>query len=82
VNQALLSVAIEEIARAGIRAGISMLPILPGLRDVRGNLAAVRWAASHSGRADLFDKHLHHEPVHRRLASLPKQGTRARASDE
>ena len=41
----------EEIAKAGILTGISMMPILPGLCDTRENLeAAIRCTANHGGR--------------------------------
>jgi len=43
--------AMEQIAKAGILTGISMMPILPGLCDTDENLeATVRWTANHGGR--------------------------------
>jgi DNA repair photolyase len=43
--------ATEQIAKAGILTGISMMPILPGLCDTDENLeATVRWTAEHGGR--------------------------------
>jgi DNA repair photolyase len=43
--------AMEQIARAGILSGISMMPILPGLCDTDENLeATVRWTAEHGGK--------------------------------
>jgi len=43
--------AMEQIAKAGILTGISMMPILPGLCDTDENLeATVRWTAEHGGR--------------------------------
>jgi hypothetical protein len=42
--------AMEQIAKAGIMTGISMMPILPGLCDTDENLeATVRWTAEHGG---------------------------------
>jgi DNA repair photolyase len=42
--------AMEQIARAGILTGTSMMPILPGLCDTDENLeATVRWTANHGG---------------------------------
>jgi DNA repair photolyase len=41
----------EQIAKAGILTGISMMPILPGLCDTDENLeATVHWTAEHSGQ--------------------------------
>ncbi|MBN1813970.1 MAG: hypothetical protein JXA14_19190 [Anaerolineae bacterium] len=41
----------EQIARAGILTGISMMPILPGLCDTDENLeATIRATANHGGR--------------------------------
>ncbi|RPJ19038.1 MAG: hypothetical protein EHM35_21185 [Planctomycetaceae bacterium] len=43
--------AMEQIAKAGILTGISMMPILPGLCDTDENLeATVRWTAEHGGQ--------------------------------
>ena len=43
--------AMEQIARAGILTGISMMPILPGLCDDEASLEqVVRWTANHGGR--------------------------------
>jgi DNA repair photolyase len=43
--------AMEQIARAGILTGISMMPILPGLCDTDENLeATVRWTSEHGGK--------------------------------
>jgi DNA repair photolyase len=43
--------AMEQIAKAGILTGISMMPILPGLCDTDENLeATVRSTADHGGR--------------------------------
>jgi DNA repair photolyase len=43
--------AMEQVARAGILTGISMMPILPGLCDTDENLeATVRWTADHGGQ--------------------------------
>jgi len=43
--------AMEQIAKAGILTGISMMPILPGLCDSDENLeATVRWTAEHGGK--------------------------------
>lgn len=43
--------AMEQIARAGILTGISMMPILPGLCDTDENLeATIRCTANHGGR--------------------------------
>jgi len=43
--------AMEQIAKAGILTGISMMPILPGLCDTDGNLeATLRWTANHGGK--------------------------------
>ncbi len=43
--------AMEQIAKAGILTGTSMMPILPGLCDTDENLeATVRWTAEHGGR--------------------------------
>ena len=43
--------AMEQIAKAGILTGISMMPILPGLCDTDENLeATVRWTANHGGK--------------------------------
>jgi DNA repair photolyase len=43
--------AMEQVARAGILTGISMMPILPGLCDTDENLeATIRWTAEHGGR--------------------------------
>jgi DNA repair photolyase len=43
--------AMEQIAKAGILTGISMMPILPGLCDSDENLkATVRWTANHGGQ--------------------------------
>jgi len=43
--------AMEQIAKAGILTGISMMPILPGLCDTDENLeATIRCTANHGGR--------------------------------
>jgi len=43
--------AMEQIAKAGILTGISMMPILPGLCDIDENLEAIiRCTANHGGR--------------------------------
>ena len=43
--------AMEQVARAGILTGISMMPILPGLCDTDENLeATIRCTAQHGGR--------------------------------
>jgi DNA repair photolyase len=43
--------AMEQIAKAGILTGISMMPILPGLCDTDENLeATIRATANHGGR--------------------------------
>jgi len=43
--------AMEEIAKAGIPTGISMMPLLPGLCDTDENLeATIRCTANHGGR--------------------------------
>jgi len=43
--------AMEQIARAGILTGVSMMPILPGLCDTDENLeSVVRWTAEHGGQ--------------------------------
>lgn len=43
--------AMEQIAKAGILTGISMMPILPGLCDTDENLeATIRWTAERGGR--------------------------------
>ncbi len=43
--------AMEQIAKAGILTGTSMMPILPGLCDTDENLeATVRWTAEHGGQ--------------------------------
>ena len=43
--------AMEQIAKAGILTGISMIPILPGLCDTDENLeATIRCTANHGGR--------------------------------
>jgi len=46
--------AMEEVAKAGILTGISMMPILPGLCDTDENLeATIRCTANHGGRSVL-----------------------------
>jgi DNA repair photolyase len=43
--------AMEQVARAGILTGVSLMPILPGLCDTDENLdATIRWTAEHGGR--------------------------------
>ncbi len=43
--------AMEQIAKAGILTGTSMMPVLPGLCDSDENLeATVRWTAEHGGK--------------------------------
>ena len=43
--------AMEQIAKAGILTGISMMPILPGLCDTDENLeATIRCTANHGGQ--------------------------------
>jgi DNA repair photolyase len=43
--------AMEQIAKAGILTGVSMMPMLPGLCDTDENLeATVRWTAEHGGK--------------------------------
>ena len=54
--------AIERLVAAGIKAGVGMAPILPGLSDRPEQLAAVVQAAREAGATHLWGKVLHLQP--------------------
>lgn len=55
----------EELARAGVRVGVALAPVLPGLTDGEGNIEAVARAARDHGASFFFAGTLRLTPVPR-----------------